>query len=173
MSFALRTDAEKWFSNIKDQKPLNSKFDLYYFCLMLGIASGRKSNPNERSSAPEFIDYFINDYKSTQRVLLGLLLTAEFKRFSIDLTEKESVRKKLIDMIDPTSSTNLTTDAIKSLNEYASGGYEYLTEKMPTKPYKIDDFLRSYSILIKSAMSENTHWKGFEINTGVELKVKN
>ena len=37
MSFRLRTDAEKWFSEIADH-PGTLKFDLYYFCLMAGFA---------------------------------------------------------------------------------------------------------------------------------------
>ena len=41
MAFELRKDAERWFRHIAAELP--TKFDLYYFCLLAGFATGRKS----------------------------------------------------------------------------------------------------------------------------------
>ena len=66
MSFRLRTDAEKWFSEI--EKDFAYKFDAYYFCLMAGYAAVRRS-PLTSADKPAFVDDFPGDYKLQQNLL--------------------------------------------------------------------------------------------------------
>jgi len=148
MPFYLRTDTEKWFTHIKDQQPLETKFDLYYFCLMLGLAAGRKSSPSERSGTTEFQKNFVKTYIPVQKLIIGLLINTELKRRGIDPTEKDQVYNLLTSLVDPEVQTKLTESGINKLNEYASGGYDILTEELPSKPYSVEEFLRSYRVLL-------------------------
>lgn len=149
-SFRLRIDAEKWFSEIESSPHIRSKFDLYYFCLMAGFSSGR-SNETQLTGAgsKEFIDYFIDDYKPASRLLIGMLVIAEMKYKGIDISEKVAVRALFKALVDANNgSNNLTDEGMRRMNAYASGGFEYLSEKRETKPYSIEEFLRDYVTLV-------------------------
>lgn len=151
--FRLRTDAEAWFSEIERTPHIRSKFDLYYFCLMAGFASGRSSESQlSGPGSKEFIDYFIDDYKPASNLLIGLLVIAEMKYKGIDVTEKSAVRALFKEIVDASNGSNhLTEHGMKRMNAYASGGFEYLAEKRDTKPYSIEEFLRDYVALVGAA----------------------
>lgn len=153
-SFRLRTDAEKWFSEIERPPHIRSKFDLYYFCLMAGFASGR-SNETQLTNAgsKEFIDYFIDDYKPASRLLIGLLVIAEMNYKGIDVGEKAAVRALFKELVDANNGNNqLTDEGMRRMNAYASGGFEYLAEQRDTKPYSVEEFLRDYVALVGEAI---------------------
>jgi len=153
--FRLRQDAEKWFSEIQNREPIKSKYDLYYFCLVLGLVTGRQSDPvADKRAAPEFIGYFIDDYKASQRMIMGLLIIAELKRRGIDSGEKATVRKVIQSIVTPQSQTNLTDEGMRLMNGYASGGYDYLTENRDSKPFTVDQFLRDYVGLVRGSLEE-------------------
>jgi hypothetical protein len=159
MPFRLREDARKWFSEIEGKAPVKSQFDLYYFCLMAGLTTGRRSEPTQGGrAAPEFVQNFIEDYRPAQRLLIGLLIVAELQRLGIDLHEKASVRKTIRDLVDPQSATNLTEAGMRLLNAYASGGYDYISEVRPSKPYAVEEFLRDFVGLIDTGAAQNTNW---------------
>lgn len=163
MPFRLRQDAEKWFSEIEGKAPIRTKFDLYYFCVMAGLMAGRRSDPSHAGrSAPEFLAPsagFIEDYRGAQRLIIGLLIVAELKRLGIDLREKASVRKTIRDLVDPQSPTSLTVEGIRLLNSYASGGYDYISDRRASKPYTVEEFLRDFIGLIGEATAANAHWQ--------------
>lgn len=153
MSFRLRIDAQKWFSELDGKAPFKSMFDIYYFCLMAGLASGRYRDPAKLGlQTREMTDYFIEDYKAAQRLLIGMLVIAELRKGGIDLQEKAAVREVFKRLISPNSSSSLTDDGFKAMNAYASGGYEFLAESRETKPASAEEFLRDYLILIDNAV---------------------
>ncbi|MBW4692624.1 MAG: hypothetical protein KME27_12750 [Lyngbya sp. HA4199-MV5] len=159
-NFRMRQDAENWFSNIRDQKPIKTKFDLYYFCLMVGLATGRRSEPTKRGSeVTDFTDNFVSDYKPYQRLIIGLLIRAELSRSGISVTEKDEVRKLFVDLVNPQNPTNLTDAGMDRLNEYSSGGYDYLAEKLDSRPYHVEEFLRTYAKLLRGAIEQNSSWQ--------------
>ncbi|WP_088892400.1 hypothetical protein [Leptolyngbya ohadii] len=160
-NFRMRQDAENWFSNIRDQKPIRTKFDLYYFCLMLGLAANRRSEPTKHCpEVTDFTDNFVSDYKPYQRLIIGLLIRAELSRLGVSVTEKDEVRKLFVDLVNPQNPTNLTDSGMDRLNEYSSGGYDYLAEKLDSKPYHVEEFLRTYARLLRGAVAQNPNWKG-------------
>jgi len=161
MAFRLRQDVEEWFSQIHKQKPIETKFDLYYLSLMLGLASGRTSQPSARCSSISegFVDNFVLAYRPYQRLIVGLLLTAELSSLGVSLNESDYVRKKLLDLVDPTSPTNLTELGMTKLNEYSSGGFDYLTEHMEAKPYHVEEFLQTYTTLLRAAAGNCDTWQ--------------
>jgi len=151
--FRLRTDAESWFSEVERSPQIRSKFDLYYFCLMAGFASGRSDETHLTSAtSKEFIDYFIDDYKPASRLLIGLLVIAEMKYKGIDVAEKAAVRALFKELVDANNGNNSLTDhGMKRMNAYASGGFDYLAEQRDTKPIYIDAFLRDFVVIIDEA----------------------
>jgi hypothetical protein len=160
MHFRLRQDTQEWFKKISDKKPIDTMFDLYYFCVMLGLAANRTSVPSKRCPEySDFIDNFVSAYRPNQRIIIGLLIRAELGRFGISIDEKDEVSRLLLDLVDPNTQTNLTDTGIEKLNEYASGGFDYLSEVQETKPYHAEEFLRSYVRLIREAVRDNPVWK--------------
>jgi hypothetical protein len=153
--FRLRTDAEKWFSEVERSGHVRSKFDLYYFCLMAGFASGRAANDDlTNANSKEFIDYFIDDFKPASHLLIGLLVIAEMRFKGIDVTDKAAVRALFKDVVDARNGNNhLTELGMKRMNAYASGGFDYLAQRRASKPYSLDEFLRDYVPLVGEAVA--------------------
>ena len=147
--FRMRADAKNWFSQIADFEPFKVDFDLYYLCLMAGFASGRST---EAGSATDLVDYFVEEYKPASRFLIGLLVIAELNKSGIDVAERGPVRALFKRLVDPHSPSQLTDEGMRRMNAYASGGYEYLSERRDTKPYSGEEFLRDYVQLIDEAV---------------------
>ena len=155
MPFRLREDAERWFREIDGKEPTKTKFDLYYFCLMAGMASGRASDPSD-FGAREIIDEFIQDYQPAQRLLIGLLVAAEVRRGGIDLGEKAAVRAVFRRLVTPGSKTQLTEEGMRCMNAYASGGYDFLAESRDVAPASPEEFVRDFVGLIADAAESET-----------------
>ena len=159
MAFRFRQDAEKWFSEIASKPPIKVTFDLYYFCLMVGLMGARRSDPTDGGrAAPEFVNNFTEDYRGTQRLIIGLLIIAELKHLGIDLEEKVAVRQTIRGLVDPHTQTGLTDEGMRLLNQYASGGYDYIAEKRSSKPYTVEEFLRDFIALVEAAAEESGGW---------------
>ena len=152
MPFRLREDAERWFSALDGKEPTKTKFDLYYFCLMAGLASGRTSDA-PGLGAREIVDDFIQDYQPAQRLLIGLLVVSEVRRGGIDLSEKEAVRAVFSRLVTPESKTQLTDEGMRCMNAYASGGYDFLSESRDTAPASPEEFVRDFVGLMESAIA--------------------
>lgn len=153
MPFRLREDARHWFSELEGREPTSTLFDLYYLCLVAGLASGRSSDPASLGvSSREMVDDFIQDYRPAQRLLIGLLVVAEARKGGIDLREKSAVREVFRRLVTPESKTQLTDEGMRCLNGYASGGYEFLSERRTTKPASAEEFLRDFVGLMESAV---------------------
>ena len=154
MPFRLRSDAEKWFSEINGREPVKTIWDLSLFCLMAGLASGRNTDPVAQSIPTQaMVDYFIEDYKPAQRLLIGLLVVAELRKGGIDLQEKTAVREVFKRLVSTEAPSGLTEEGLRCMNAYASGGYEFMAEARETKPNSPDEFLRDYTQLIDAAMA--------------------
>ena len=161
MPFRLREDAERWFSQLDGKEPTKTKFDLYYFCLMAGLANGRSSDASSSGvTAREIVDDFIHDYRPAQRLLIGLLVVAEARKGGIDLEEKAAVREVFGRLVTPESKTHLTDEGMRCLNAYASGGYEFLSESRDTAPASPEEFLRDFVGLIENAVESGTEYYG-------------
>lgn len=159
----LRNDVEKWFSNIDGKNAIKTKFDLYYICLMLGLSTGRKSDPRQDGrAAPEFIRNFIDDYKPSQQLITGLLIVAEINMLGIDLSEKDAVRKEIRKLVAPNSPSGLSAIGEDALDKYASGGFDYLNSKRDQKPFHTEEFLRDYVNIIREAIDDNDAWKSLK-----------
>ena len=156
MAFRMRPEADDWFRGVvATDGPIRTKFDQYYLCLMLGLATGR----NERAqSASDFVDYFVSDYAAVGRLLVALLVIAEAERLGVELGDKGDVKKLLDDYLDPQHPANLTEKGFQKLNDYANGGFNVLVESMPERPRHVEPFLHAYATTMTAKMNEGKGW---------------
>ena len=155
MAFKLKEQAFKWFKHIDRVPPLNTQFDLYYMCLLVGLVSGKPDNPGQ---SQDFVDHFVGDYKPYKRIIVGLLLHVELKHFGIALSESDEIKQKIELLFDSTDNM-LTKDGFEKLNSYASGGFNIIFSHIVDKPRDTAEFLLQYSDLLKSEIEISSIWK--------------
>ena len=157
--FKMRPEVDDWFRHIFKKGPIQTKFDLYYFCLMMGLADG-KSEPTE--SAVEFVDYFVGDYRSSQRLILGLLIVAEAARLGLGLSDRAEIENLMNKYLDSANPAQLTDAGFSRLNDYANAGFVAITEGLQgAKPHQVETFLQWYAKEIGKRVQGNLYWKGF------------
>ena len=79
MSFKLSKENRTYFKGIS--KEFKIKLDMYYLCLMMGLAANNKS---ENPDAGELIDYWADKYSDYANYIIGLILFVEAKNIGID-----------------------------------------------------------------------------------------
>jgi hypothetical protein len=151
MYFTLRNDSKEWFKPIESQ--LEFGFDIYYFCLMAGLASVYKNDAPP--PVTDLIDRFPGTYKNNGRLIIGLFLSTELSRMDVDYTDKRAVKGLLYNYIDSNSPIHLNDKGLKELNAYSHGGFERLQENFPDQPRKLETFLRLYTPIIKKLKIDN------------------
>jgi len=150
MYFQLRKDAEKWFASIADSFSTAPKWDMYYLCLMAGFAAGKPMS-FEPGTTGDLVDYYPGEYKARGRLLVGLLLTTDLAERGIALKERDSVYRRIANLVRSESPSYLSDDGVKLMNQYANRGYEVLREHWEgERPQTIEGFLRRYYQFIKT-----------------------
>lgn len=157
MSFKLRAEVDEWFARISKSKdsPLATKFDYYYLCLMMGFAKGTATTP---SSANEFVQTFVNDYRPVQNLIIGLLIAVEARSLGVDLGNRAAIKRLLALYVSPEGSVGLTSDGFQRLNDYANGGFNAIVAAYPEPPWIAADFLEWYLRDINTAVDASGHW---------------
>lgn len=150
MYFQLSRGADQWFADIS--KHYATKFDLYYLCLVAGLAARRKEDPED---ATDVIDYYPGEFKPRGRLLVALLINAELKNLGIDLQERDAVHRAIAKLVQPTSPSYLTDEGVRLLNKYAHGGFGALREHFADRPRAIETFLRKYSVCLAELQNES------------------
>lgn len=158
MSFRMRPEVDEWFKHIFKKGPIQTKFDLYYFCLMMGLATGKSDSAQ---SAIEFVQNFVGDYRPVQRLILGVFLIAEMSRLGLELNDRKEVQALINKNLDATDSAHLSSAGFERLNDYAHGGFGVIAESLGSKPYHVETFLQWYAKEFRKRIDENRHWKDF------------
>ena len=148
-SFRLREDAIDWLSAVQSRLANATIFDLYYFCAMAGLTSGRAEEL--RSASREMIDYFVADHKPFASFVLAMLVVAELQRSRIRLTEEHEVRILFRSLVTGNGGSGLTDEGMRRLNAYANGGYEFLASRCDQRPQNPEEFLRVFTQLLGEA----------------------
>lgn len=118
-------------------------FDTYYICLLLGLRA-RKLGHEDDLESDRFVENYPEEYRSQADFIAGLLIDAELDRKDIDLSNKQSVEREMILLLDPSSPTGLSDKGSELLNRYSVAGFELLQQEMPA-PAKIEDLLVKYA----------------------------
>ena len=148
MPFRLSKDAREWFRDIEDGFDLD--FDIYYLCLMAGLATGKKGSV-PTTQAPELVDYFPVAYQSKGRVIVALFLSKELEALGISMSERDQVYGQIARMVDPLTQSGLSHRGMEEMNRYSYGGFDVLAnEWFEDRPRIIEAFLPLYKEKIKS-----------------------
>ena len=153
--FRLRRDAELWFRELEGKDPIETKFDFYYFCLMAGLASGRRCDISGLETI-ELVGDFVLAYRPVQLLLIGLLVDAEVRKSGIDLRERDDVRSEFSRLVSARNSTQLSSTGMRCMNDYASGGFDFLKESAGIPPVSTEEFLRSFMGYIEKALNDRS-----------------
>jgi hypothetical protein len=153
MPFRLRKDAREWFKGISDELTLD--FDIYYLCLMAGLATGKKAFP-PANEATDLTQDFPGEYRSRGRLIVSLLLTRELRRMGIEFTERVTLHKEIAKLIDPLSSTHLSASGMDEINHYSFGGFDVLADWFEDRPRHLETFLPQYRRHLKNAVQDQT-----------------
>jgi hypothetical protein len=130
-SFFKHPDLDKFYKIFEkeERSPIFSgKFDLFYYCFLIGISAGKRSgwNKDESSDALELAKRFPNNMKDSKLLILNLLLTGytieKKKKVEVD-TFANSILARLIDHDD---INQLSEEGYKRINSFAYAGFEIL-----------------------------------------------
>ena len=158
--FRMREDCKTWFKNITKTgsgKPgLTLDFDAYFICMLLGLATGRRSSPTDHGKKmSDLIERFPEAYRSQQRLVAGLLIWAELARRGIDIKEKQGVQDVVVELLSSQNFTGLSNEGINLLDKYASGGFDVLTDKYEQKPDRFEQFIREFASEFQNAVDHS------------------
>lgn len=156
MPFRLRRDARAWFSHLEKEfgkgdagtaeAPL---FDMYYLCLMAGLAAGEPLPGVPIAETPELVDNFPGEYRERGRLIIGFFLSRELRQLGIRLTEREALHGTISRLVDPHSPSRLSDEGMRRMNQYAHGGFEVLVDWFDDKPWHLETFLPMYIELVR------------------------
>lgn len=150
MSFRIREESRAWFTHIRDD--LNVDFDVYYFCLMLGLAAKRKKDVPP-SETVDFIDYFPGEYKLKGRLIVGLFLRTELEHLGVDMAVRKSVHDAVQRLVEPQSLSHLSDYGHREINKYSFAGFEVLLAGFDDRPRSLETFFPRYAGLLQATVA--------------------
>ena len=142
MPFRLRRDTRKWFQDIL--KDFEVDFDMYYLCLVAGLAAGGRRAEIKSSETTELVENFPGSYKEKGRVIVALFLATEIERMGISQDDREAVHKQIRELVDPRTPSQLSENGMKIMNQISYGGFDVLTEEFDDRPRSSESFLTAY-----------------------------
>ena len=148
MPFRMPKKTRQFFNNIFDKKDKSGTkfkllFDEYYFSLLAGFECG-KYDQNAELEDSEFFDDYPNEYSECREYIAGLLIATEIKLQGISEDDADEMERLMVEYIDSSSKTLLTSKGEQRLNQYAARGIDVLEEQMSGRPYELDSFFREY-----------------------------
>jgi len=149
MPFRLSKGAREWFRDLEGGFDLD--FDIYYLCLMAGLATGKKESI-PTTQAPELVDNFPAAYRSKGRVIVALFLSKELEALGISMSERDQVYGQIAKLVDPLTSSGLSHMGMEEMNRYSYGGFDVLAnEWFEDRPRAFEIFLPLYMSKIQSS----------------------
>lgn len=149
MPFRLRKDTREWFKGVSEQLSLD--FDMYYFCLMAGLSTGKRAFP-AANEATDLAQDFPGEYRSRGRIIVALFLARELRRLGIKFEERATLHREIAKLIDPLSSSHLSSPGMDEINHYCFGGFDVLTNWFEDRPRHLETFLPQYRQHITRAL---------------------
>ena len=157
MAFQLHPDARDWFKKVrgkdgKGREPLQTLFDVYHMCFVLGIARGRFEALGD--SGDTFMDEFIQRYRAYHLLMIGAMISKSLQRQGVAVSDRKAVAQEVVRFVDSSGvGMVLKAEGFRELNGYAAGGFDYLREEITSPPGDMVYLLNRYSRLLKE---ENT-----------------
>jgi hypothetical protein len=120
----------------------DTQFDAYYYCLMCGL--DRRRLGAEVDVGEEFVKDYVQTYQPYADLIAGLLVDAELVRINIPLDDVKSVEKRMVDLLEPVSTSKLKPEGLALLNRYAAGGFEVISDAFVAPPQSLEEFFTTY-----------------------------
>ena len=161
MPFRLRDDARSWFGHLQsefgkgDSGSAAPLFDVYYLCLMAGLAAGEPRADIPVSATSELVDNFPGEYRERGRLIIGFFLSRELRQLGVALTERDELHSTISRLVDPQSPSWLSDEGMRRMNQYAHGGLDVLASYFDDKPRHLETFLPMYAALINEEYGED------------------
>ena len=151
MPFRIVDDARKFFRHLErdsEYVKLETIFDQYYLCLMLGLVRAKLGSENDEGT--EFVQEFPADYHERRYEIIGLLIATELDRKGVPEEDRLGMESLVMKYVSHQSVTSLSSAGLSLLNRYARGGYEILSDHFKDPPRGLHTFLVEYHRLISS-----------------------
>lgn len=147
MSFKHHKSAPAFFQKLMPGGPgrFGTQFDAYYYCLMCGL--DRRRLGAEVDVGNEFNKEYVQTYQPYADLIAGLLVDAELLRINISLDDVKSVEKRMVDLLEPVSTSKLKPEGLALLNRYAAGGFEVISDAFAAPPQSLEEFFTTYQSL--------------------------
>lgn len=124
---------------------LDTLFDQYYLCLMVGLDRRALGREDEMES-DRFIERYPSDYQNQSDVIAGLLINAELHRKDIHKEDRSTIEQEMLMLLDHQSPTRLSDAGMQLLNRYAAAGFKVIRDEI-TPPQNLEEFLVLYHSL--------------------------
>lgn len=154
MPFQLLASSKDLFRELEPRFGEARLFDMYYFCLLAGLAGNRLAPEGHDYETSDLVDYFPGEYAPKSRLIIALLLSREIRRHEVRLSQKTEVHSAIRKLIDKDAPSRLSPEGMKTMNRYAIGGGELLWEWFPDRPQHLETFLPLFHRFVQSAMGE-------------------
>ena len=141
MDFAIRTNADKWFNDIRGSLDLD--FDIFYFCFIAGITENRKAHATS-SDTRQLVENFPGQYRERGKLLVALFLSRKLSDLGLTAKDKEAIHNQISRLVRPSSPNYLSDDGVREFNKYAHGGFDVLQTWFDDRPRTLETFLRSF-----------------------------
>jgi hypothetical protein len=142
MSFYLRKDAQRWFSKIDSD--LELKYDLFHYCFMAGLVSGKKTKA-EPADITEIIQSFPRKYKPHAQLLVAAFISEEIRQSGVSSSNRKELHRVISSLIDLQSPVHLSETGLALFNRYSYGGFDIVYEWFDgKKPINLESFLPKY-----------------------------
>ena len=149
--FRILKDAKPWFKDLYlKEEGLVIDFEIYYFCLMAGLASGKKRGDLTTAETSELVSHFPGRYKEKGKIIVSVFLARYLASLGVTLTDKKTAHNQISKLISPTSPNYLSDDGMKEMNKYAAAGYEVIVGWFEDRPRTLESFLRTFALKIES-----------------------
>ncbi len=149
--FRILRDARPWFKDLySKEEGFVIDFEVYYFCLMAGLASGKKRSDITTSETTELVSHFPGRYKEKGKVIVALFLARYLSSLGVNLTDKKTAHNQISRLISPTSPNYLSDEGMKEMNKYAAAGYDEIVGWFEDRPRTLEAFLRTFATRIES-----------------------
>ena len=152
MSFRLSSSARDYFDKIEQNSStgnFDSMWDKYYLAAMIGIKARDRIRTDEEPTDDPFVESVISDYDDQKYEIYAALIMAEIERQNIPKREETEIRHLMLEILDSTDPSRLTSHGKTILNCYAERGYRILENEVPA-PGEFDQFLRQYHNTLES-----------------------
>ena len=144
--FRILRDAKPWFKDIySKEEGFTIDFEIYYFCLMAGLASGNQRSELTTTETSELVQHFPGRYREKGKIIVGLFLARYLASLGVTLTDKKTAHSQISKLISPTSPNYLSDEGMREMNKYAAAGYDEIISWFEDRPRTLESFLRTFA----------------------------